>query len=88
MLRWDVAARHSVRQRQLADLRPTRLVWSDGGLVAGTPQGRVLLITPDFDLSIVADMGSPVTAVAIAGSDYIVAASAKGDVCLWATLEF
>ena len=87
LLRWDVADQSILRQRRLVDLRPSLLLWMDAGLIAGTPQGRVLAMTPNFDLTIVADMGAPVTAIAIASSDYIVAGSAKGDICLWATVS-
>jgi len=88
ILRWDVAEQRILRQRRLANLRLTTLLWSDGGLLAGTPQGSIFLIEQNFKLIAVADMGAPVTALAVAGSDYIVAASANGDVCLWATVGF
>ena len=84
---WDLAQQRIIRQRSLVSNVLTALRWTEDGIVGGSVQGNLILLTEKFRVKIMPFADAAVTTLLTELPGYVLAGSEDGQVCVWATLD-
>ncbi len=86
LILWNLRTQQIVRQRELADQSLTQLHWVTNDLIIGAVDSNLVFLDTELRLSQVSMAASPITALALQSDAYIMVATEKGQICVWATL--